>query len=106
MLGRMPAPPKTTDARIVATTRKLVEQHGRAGLSMNAVAAAVGVRTPSLYNRFADRAALLRAVELELWRALERSVARASRWRDPIRTLTAQARAYRAFAKANPKGYA
>ena len=52
--ARMPSPPKTTDADIVAAARKLVERHGRTGLSMGDVAAAVGVRAPSLYGRFAD----------------------------------------------------
>jgi AcrR family transcriptional regulator len=102
----MPSPPKTTEAEIVAAARKLVERRGRHGFSMHDVAEAVGVRAPSLYGRFADRAALLAAVELEFWRGLERAIARAPRSSDPVRTLTAQARAYRAFAKANPRGYA
>jgi AcrR family transcriptional regulator len=103
---RMPSPPKTTDAEIVAAARKLVEARGRDGFSMNDVAVAVGVRAPSLYGRFADRAALLAAIELEIWRGLERALLRARRSPDPVRTLAAQARAYRAFAKANPRSYA
>jgi AcrR family transcriptional regulator len=102
----MPAQPKTTDAKIIAAARRLVLGRGRNGFSMNDVAEAVGVRAPSLYGRFADRAELLAAVELELWGKLERRIARAPRSSDPGRTLTAQAHAYRAFAKANPKGYA
>ena len=69
------------------------------------VAAAVGVRTPSLYGRFADRAALLGAVELEVLHELARAVGGVPRSRDPVRTLTAQSRAYRRFAKANPASY-
>jgi AcrR family transcriptional regulator len=102
----MPSPPKTTDAEIVAAARSLVERRGRDGFSMNDVAAAVGVRAPSLYGRFADRAALLAAVELDFWRELERAIAQAPKSSDPVRTLTAQARAYRAFARTNPEGYA
>ncbi len=101
----MPTPPKTTDAAIVAAARKLVEAHGRNGFSMSDVAAAVGVRAPSLYARFDDRAALLAAVEVEVWRELERAIGSAARSPDPVRTLTAQARAYRAFAKAHPRAY-
>jgi len=101
----MPAAPKTTDAEIVRAARKLVEARGHAGLSMNEVAAAVGIRAPSLYGRFADRAALLAAVELEVLRALERAIARVPRSADPAETLAAQSRAYRAFAKAHPAGY-
>ena len=102
----MPSPPKTSDAEIIAAARKLVESRGRNGFSMNDVAAAVGVRAPSLYGRFADRAALMAAVELDFWHGLGRAIARAPRSSDPARTLTAQARAYRAFARANPQGYA
>ena len=102
----MPSPPKTNEAKIVAAARKLVEKHGRNGFSMNDVARAVGVRAPSLYGRFADRAALLASVELELWRALERALGAVPKVADAARTLTAQAHAYRAFAKAHPQGYA
>jgi AcrR family transcriptional regulator len=101
----MPAPPKTSDAEIVGAARQLLEQRGRDGFSMNDVASAVGVRAPSLYGRFADRAALLGSVEQELWRDLGRALAGCEVPRSPVRTLTAQAHAYRAFAKANPKGY-
>lgn len=73
---------------------------------MNDVAGAVGVRAPSLYGRFADRSALLAAVEIELWRDLGRALGRARRSGGPIEALKAQARAYRAFARSNPRGYA
>ncbi|HSS37541.1 MAG TPA: TetR/AcrR family transcriptional regulator [Polyangia bacterium] len=102
----MPAAPKTSDAAIVEAARKLVERHGHGGFSMSDVARAVGVRAPSLYGRFADRAALLTAVEIETWRALERAVARVPPSANPIETLAAQARAYRSFAKAHPNAYA
>lgn len=103
---RMPLPAKTSDADIVAATLELVGLHGRTGFTMRDVAGAVGIQAPSLYGRFADRSALLAAVELELWGRLGRALARAPRSSDPVRALTAQARAYRAFAKANPRGYA
>jgi AcrR family transcriptional regulator len=101
----MPAPPKTTDGEIIRAARKLIEAKGHAGVSMADVAAAVGVRAPSLYGRFADRGALLSAVELEVLYELARVIGGASRSRDPVPTLTAQARAYRKFAKANPGTY-
>ncbi|HXX70190.1 MAG TPA: TetR-like C-terminal domain-containing protein [Polyangiaceae bacterium] len=59
-----------------------------------------------MYSRFTDKGALLAAVEVKLWERLGRAIARAPRSSNPVRTLTAQARAYRAFAKANPRGYA
>ena len=62
----MPAHPKTTDTQIIQAARRLVEIEGRDGFSMNDVAAAVGIRAPSLYGRFKDRAGLLAAVELHV----------------------------------------
>ena len=106
MLAAMPAPPKTSDEEIVGAVRKLLETHGRDGFSMNDVARVVGVRAPSLYGRFTDRASLVNAVERALWSELGRKLARAAVGRTPVAVLTAQARAYRAFAKANPEGYA
>ncbi len=102
----MPARPKTSQAEIVAAARRLVERRGREGFSMADVAAAVGVRAPSLYLRFADRASLLAAVERGLWGELERALRRAGTSSDPAHALAAQARAYRRFARAHPRGYA
>lgn len=104
-LGAMPAPPKTSDAEIVSAARALIEREGR-DFSMGQVAASVGIRGPSLYGRFADRAALLAAVEVELLLEIQLALARAGRSGDARQRLSAQAHAYRAFAKANPKGYA
>jgi AcrR family transcriptional regulator len=102
----LPSPRKTTSTEIVAAARELVERRGRDGLSMAAVADAVGVRAPSLYGHVADRAALLAAVELDLWWELRGVLARTRPSADPALALARQARAYRAFAKANPRGYA
>ncbi|HEV2271486.1 MAG TPA: TetR/AcrR family transcriptional regulator [Steroidobacteraceae bacterium] len=101
----MPAPPKTSDAQIVDAARRLLESRGREGFSLTEVAAAVGVRAPSLYRRFADRAAILAAVELSLWRDLAEALAGAIVPRRSFDTLRSQARAYRTFAKAHPNGY-
>lgn len=101
----MPAAPKTSDAKIVAAARKLVDKHGHEGFAMADVAAAVGVRAPSLYGRFPTREALLTAVEIELWADVTRALA-AVRAREPAAALTGIASAYRAFAKAHPRGYA
>jgi len=58
----MSAPPKTSDREICEAARRLLETEGEGGLSMQAVAQAVGVRGPSLYKRFANRSDLLSAV--------------------------------------------
>ena len=101
----MPARPKTSDAQIVEAARRLLESRGPDGFSLNDVAAAVGVRAPSLYRRFADRAAILEAVELSLWSDLGAALAGAIVQRQSLETLRSQARAYRTFAKTHPYGY-
>jgi AcrR family transcriptional regulator len=101
----MPAHPKTTDAQIVQAARYLVERQGRDGFSMNEVAAAVGIRAPSLYGRFKDRDSLLAAVELQVWAELAAFLGDAIIPNDPEATLLAQARAIRAFAASHPNSY-
>jgi AcrR family transcriptional regulator len=58
----MPSVPKTDAAEILAAARRLIARGGPAAVSMQAIAAAVGVQAPSLYKHFADRAAILRGV--------------------------------------------
>jgi AcrR family transcriptional regulator len=101
----MPAHPKTTDAQIVQAVRHLVENKGRDGFSMNDVAASVGIRAPSLYGRFENRATLLAAVELQVCAELADLLGKLIAANDPEATLMAQAQTIRRFAKRNPNAY-
>jgi AcrR family transcriptional regulator len=101
----MPAHPKTTDAQIVQAARRLVEREGRDGFSMSDVAASVGIRAPSLYGRFKDRAGLLAAVELDLYAELTAVLGSAIVVDAPEVTLMAQAQAMRRFAREHPNSY-
>jgi AcrR family transcriptional regulator len=101
----MPAPAKVTDAEVVAAARRLVERDGPAALSMQAVADEVGVRAPSLYKRFADRAALLSAVQQEVFAELGHKLEVTAARPGPQQALAAIAAAYRAFARARPHLY-
>jgi AcrR family transcriptional regulator len=129
---RMPAPEKTTLEAIVVAGRELVDRDGLAGLTMQAVAARVGVRAPSLYKRVRDREELVDLVvgsimdELAgMLDAAGGSVAAvggavgAGRAggadgaggtdgtdADPRARLRALARALRAFGHAHPRSYA
>jgi len=101
----MPAPAKVSDDEVVRAARRLVDRHGQGALSMNAVADEVGVRTPSLYKRFADRAALLAAVQRQVFADVEELLDAAAARRDPQVVLMAMAKAYRGFAKSHPHLY-
>jgi AcrR family transcriptional regulator len=101
----MPALPKTSDDAIVEAARRLIED-AREEFSMAAVAAAVGVRTPSLYKRFADRDALLARVRHDAIAALHAAIVAAAPRSSGTARLRAMAKAYRTFALARPRLYA
>jgi len=93
----MAPPAKTSRAEIVAAARAIIAERGVAALSLQQVAAAVGVQAPSLYKRFDDRAALLAAVHDALLEELA-GVLAAQTLARPAQALAAMGRAYRAFA--------
>jgi AcrR family transcriptional regulator len=102
----MPSVPKTSVEDIVAAAKRLIARGGAEALSLAAVAEAVGVRAPSLYKRFPDRAAIVRAVATEAARELAtRQLAAAGE--GPVdEQLKAVARAQRDYARKKPHLYA
>lgn len=102
----MPAIAKTSDEAVITAARAIVERSGQDGLTMQAVAAAIGVRAPSLYKRFPDHAALVAAVERQALNELSSAVVSATAGQSPAARLRAMAHAYRAFAVAHPRLYA
>lgn len=101
----MPTPARTSTEAIVAAARRILEDEGPAGLTMQRVAAAVGVRPPSLYKRVENRGQLIRLVANDLLLELETVMEAAAGSGDARRDLASIAHAFRAFARAHPEGY-
>lgn len=101
----MPTPAKTSLAELVGIARGLVETAGPDALTLGALASAAGIKPPSLYKHFADRAAVLKAVEIGVLHELERWLRQETRGSTPKARLVAMARAYRAWGKLKPNRY-
>ncbi len=103
----MPAPTKTSHDAIVAAATALLESAGLEGLTMAAVAEAVGVRGPSLYKHVPSRAGLIRAIAertaRELQAGLERAAASTPDAADQVRAIAV---AHHAYVRAHPASYA
>jgi AcrR family transcriptional regulator len=100
-----PAPARTTDAAILAAARDLLDVGGPDAVTMQAVAARVGVRAPSLYKHVTSRAALLRAVAEDAIAEIGGVLAAAAPGADPAADLRAMAHAFRAWARRSPNRY-
>jgi AcrR family transcriptional regulator len=96
-----------TRAQVVAAAAAVADKRGLAEVSLASIAAALGVRTPSLYAHVDGLAGLRRDLA---HRAHERLAvhlaAAASGEPDPVASLRAIAQAYRAFARTHPGLYA
>ena len=95
----MPTPDRTSLAEIVNAGRSILEDGGRADLTMQAVAMRVGVRAPSLYKRVRNRQALLVLVATATADDL------ADRLEASDGSLDALAHVYRSFAQQHPEGF-
>ncbi|MBT2500491.1 TetR/AcrR family transcriptional regulator [Agromyces sp. ISL-38] len=103
----MPTPERTSLDAIVSAGRALLESDGLDGLTMQAVAARVGVRAPSLYKRVRNRDGLIGLIAdttlRELGTRLEAVVNDPAV--DPRAGLRQLAREARAFAHEQPAGF-
>ena len=84
--------------QIVDAARSLVERDGTSGLTMQAVGREVGMRAPSLYKHFPDKA----AIEVAIAVGYLEDLAEAGRH---TRTFAGMCRAYRQHALQNPALY-
>ena len=101
----MPTPARTSLDAIVRSGRAILEAEGLAGLTMQRVADAVGVRPPSLYKRVRNRGALVRLIASDVARELGQTVADAATTGDARTDLRAIAVTFRSFAHAHPRAY-
>ena len=101
----MPTPARTSLEEIVKAGRAIVEADGIDGLTMQAIAADVGVKAPSLYKRIRSRNDLLRLVGNDAAAELTRNLEAAVAGKDARRDLAALANTFRRFAHDNPGAY-
>ncbi|MDQ4213566.1 TetR-like C-terminal domain-containing protein [Microbacterium capsulatum] len=103
----MPAPQRVTTDALAAAAREIAERDGIDAVTVSAVAAAVGVRPPSLYKHVAHRHDLLRLAADDAARELGADVATVvGSSADPAVVLTGIAHAVRAFSVRAPRAAA
>ena len=106
----MPRPP-LVDARdrLLDAGLELLARHGLGGANTNAIARRAGVGVGTFYGHFADKHALLRALQLRTLAALQdarqRAVARLGPDADPVTQVDAAIRAAVRFARDRPEAY-
>lgn len=104
----MPYPSRIEPEAVIQKAREMIEAEGAENLSLNQVAAAFNVQTPSLYRYFKSKADLLRAVNLQtsamLVTALQGAITETDS--DAHTQMQAMASGFRVFVYANPRTYA
>jgi AcrR family transcriptional regulator len=93
-------------AVVVAAAADLADANGLDAVTLAAVAGAVGVRTPSLYNHVGGLDDVRRGVALTALREIGDALRDAAVGRAGDDALTAMAHAYRAYAREHPGRYA
>ncbi|MCB0130801.1 MAG: WHG domain-containing protein [Caldilineaceae bacterium] len=98
---------RLTKAIVVDTAAQMADAAGRVdAVTLTALAAALGVRVPSLYNHVASLDDLHHALTVESVRRLNGVFRDASMGKTGVDALLAMAHAYRRFAHAHPGIYA
>ena len=91
-------PDPELEQKILAAASRLWSHGGEKSLTMRAVAKAAGTTTPTVYERYHDRAGILRALRLKTRRELFAALT-------GTRTLSQAVLGYLEFALANPHAY-
>lgn len=98
--------PGLTRERVVDAAAELIDEVGSEGLTLAALAARFGVKTPSLYTHVGGVEDLLAGVRLQALENLDAELRSAAVGRAGSDALFAVAGAYRSFAHAHPGRYA
>jgi AcrR family transcriptional regulator len=101
----MAYPKLLSSADILKTAIHMVEQDGPDGLSLRAVASALGVKAPSLYRYFPHKEALEIAVAEEIWNIMLGDLRAASATANPETRFRRTADVYLRFARERPSLY-
>jgi AcrR family transcriptional regulator len=89
-----------------ATERLMIETGGADGVSIRAIADAVGVTPPSIYLHFPDKESLILAVCERHFQTFDSAIEEAGRSTDdPVESLRRRGRAYVRFGLENPEPY-
>jgi AcrR family transcriptional regulator len=99
MMLAMAYPKLLSSADILKTAVQMVEHDGADGLSLRAVASALGVKAPSLYRYFPHKEELEVAVAEEIWNVVLGELQAASVTADPDTRFRRTADAYLRFAR-------
>jgi AcrR family transcriptional regulator len=102
----VPAKARLDRAAVVQAAAELVDAEGLENLTLAALAARLGIRTPSLYNHVTGLDGLRRDLALHAVRELQERLARAASGKAGDAAIVACADAYRTFAHAHPGRYA
>ncbi len=101
-----PYPAQVNRETVIDKARELIEADGLDQLSLGNLAAALGIKAPSLYKHVASKTELLRAVNTVTTQRLVAALRTAATDDDPEQRLLEIARVYRDFAHAYPHTYA
>lgn len=95
----MAYPKLLSSADILKAAVEMVEHGGVDGLSLRALASALGVKAPSLYRYFPQKEALEGAVAEEVWNVMLSELQAVSTAADPASKFRGTAEAYLRFAR-------
>lgn len=91
--------------RLLEAARDLLAAHGIEGVTLRAVADALGYTAPAIYAHFPDKQALMRAIMMDDFARLGRSFATACTIADPVERIEKIGRAYIRHAVDHPRAF-